>query len=265
MQRPSWATDDVDLSRPSVARVYDYFLGGSHHFEVDRQLAAQLLQLAPDTAEVMRSNRSFLRRVVQFMVGQGIDQFLDIGSGIPTVGNVHEIAQQADPAARVVYVDRDPVAVAHSRHMLTGNPNTAVIGADLVNPGHILGAPEVALLDLSRPVGLLCVAVLHFIPEAADPYSAMDRLRAAIAPGSLLAISHGTPGRPETETVTSIYQQATNQFTFRTPEQILRFFGDFTLVEPGLVAPPLWRPDAPDDVDDHPERSPGVGGVASKA
>jgi hypothetical protein len=264
VDRPSWATEDVDLSRPSVARVYDYFLGGSHHFEVDRQMAEQLLTMAPDTADVMRTNRSFLRRAVRLMVDEGLTQFLDIGSGIPTVGNVHEIAQAADPSARVVYVDRDPVAVAHGRFMLTDNPNAATVGADLADPEAILNAPEtVELLDFSRPLGLLCVAVLHFMSEADDPYTPMDRLRSVLAPGSLLAISHVTPGRQEMGGMQEAYLRA-NPLTARTPEQITRFFGDFEILEPGLVSPALWRPDSPDDVDEHPERVPGVVGVGRK-
>ena len=264
VERPSWATDDVDLSRPSVARVYDYFLGGSHHFEVDRQMAEQLLRMAPDTPDVMRTNRSFLRRVVHFMVDQGINQFLDIGSGIPTVGNVHEIAQAADPLARVVYVDKDPVAVAHGRHVLADNPNAAVIGGDLADPEPILGAAETArLLDLSQPVGLLCVAVLHFLSEADNPYAAMDTLRTAIAPGSFLAISHAMPGRPEIDDMKAAYTRA-SPLSERRPEQIARFFGDFELIAPGLVYPSLWRPTSPDDVDEHPERAPGLVGVGRK-
>jgi hypothetical protein len=247
-----------------VARVYDFFLGGSHHFEVDRQMAARMLEMAPDTAEVMRSNRSFLRRVVRFMAAEGITQYLDIGSGIPTVGNVHEIAQQADPSARIIYVDRDPVAVAHSRFMLADNPNADIVAADLVHPDAILGAPETQrLLDFSRPVGLVCMAVLHFVPDSDDPYTPMARLRDALAPGSFLAISHGVPGRPETDEVRSLYQRASG-ISFRHPDEIRRFFGDFELVEPGLVVPPRWRPESPDTVDSDPDRTPGVGGVARK-
>lgn len=264
MDRPSWATDDVDLTRPSVARVYDYFLGGSHHFEVDRQLAAQLLQTVPDIPQVMRTNRSFLRRAVQFMVDEGITQFLDIGSGIPTVGNVHEIAQATHPGARVVYVDKDPVAVAHGRHVLADNPDAAVIGGDLARPEDILASDEVQqFLDFDRPIGLLCVAVLHFLSDADHPHEAMDTLRDAIAPGSLLAISHGMPGRPETDQVKAAYQRA-SALNERSVGQIGLFFGDFEIVPPGLVYPSLWRPLSPDDVDERPERAPGLVGVGRK-
>ncbi len=264
VERPSWASEDVDLTRPSVARVYDYFLGGSHHFEVDREMAVQLVRAAPDVPAVMRANRSFLRRAVRMMVAEGIDQFLDIGSGIPTVGNVHEIAQQANPAATVVYVDRDPVAVAHSRFMLADNPNAATVAADLADAEAILtDSATQRLIDFGRPVGLLAVAVLHFVSEEEDPYRPMDRLRGATPSGSLLAISHVTPGRPEMDEVASTYRRA-SPFTVRTPEQIAAFFGEFELLEPGLVAPPRWRPDSPDDVDSLADRVPGVVGVGRK-
>src|SRR5215470_9279763 len=187
VDRPAWVTEDIDLDRPSIARVYDFFLGGSHNFAVDRAMAEQLLTLAPDVAEIMRANRAFLRRAVRFMVGEGINQFLDIGSGIPTVGNVHEVAQAADPDARVVYVDIDPVAYAHSRAMLKGNDKVVIVRADLREPDVILGSPEVAqLLDLSRPVGLLIVSVLHFIEDSLEPQPAVARLREAMPSGSFL-------------------------------------------------------------------------------
>ncbi len=266
MERPSWVTEDVDLDRPSVARVYDYFLGGSHNFAVDREMAEQLLRLAPDAAEVMRANRAFLRRAVRFMIDEGITQFLDIGSGIPTVGNVHEIAQKANPAINVVYVDIDAVAVAHSRAMLEGQSNTAIVRADLREPAAILAADEVTrLIDFSRPVGLLIVSVLHFLADDGHPQEATAQLREALPPGSLLAISHSMWGaRPETAEVEKLYQRSTNQVIPRTAEEIAAFFGDFDLVEPGVVFLPVWRPDSPDDVDDHPERFVSLAGVARK-
>jgi hypothetical protein len=245
--------------------LYDYFLGGSHHFAVDRDMARQLLQHAPDAGEVMRANRSFLRRAVRYLLGAGITQFLDIGSGIPTVGNVHEIAQQADPYARVVYVDRDPVAVAHSRAMLDGHPYAGVVRSDLLDVDTILGSPEVdKLIDFSRPVGLLIVSVLHFLLDSDDPFTAVAHLRAAMPPGSYLVISHATPVRPETEEFQAAYQRSVNQGTTRTGPEIARFFGDFALVEPGLVYLPQWRPDDPSDVDDHPERFVSLCGVGRR-
>jgi hypothetical protein len=267
VDRPSWVTDDVDLDRPSIARVYDYFLGGSHNFAVDRAMAEQLLKSAPDVAEVMRANRAFLRRAVRFMIEQGITQFLDIGSGIPTVGNVHEVAQAVNPDTRVVYVDIDPVAVAHSQAMLKGQDNTAILGADLREPDVILSSPEVArLIDLTQPVGLLIVSVLHFIDDRSDPQGAVAKLRAAMPSGSLLGISHaGRNVRPtEEQQFGQVYQQTGNTAIARTTEEITGFFGEFQLVPPGLVFLPEWRPDTPSLVDEHPERFVAYAGVGQK-
>ncbi len=264
MERPPWVSEDVDLDRPSVARVYDYFLGGSHNFAVDREMATQLQTLIPDIADVMRANRAFLRRAVRFMINAGITQFLDIGSGIPTVGNVHEVAEQTHPDARVVYVDIDPVAVAHSRAMLDGNETTAVVRGDLRDAADILASPEVGrLIDFSEPVGLLMVSVLHFVAD--DPYRAVASYRDAVGPGSYLAITHAArESRPETQQVQEIYQQSAAQGTLRSRAEILDFFGDFVLAEPGLVYLPLWRPDSPEDVGEHPERFVAYAGVGQK-
>ena len=268
MDRPPWVTDDIDLDRPSIARVYDYFLGGSHHFAVDRAMAEQLLKLAPDIGEIMQANRAFLRRAVKFMVGAGITQFLDIGSGIPTVGNVHEVAQQANPGARVVYVDIDPVAYAHSRAMLAGNERAAIVQADLRDPEAILGSPEVArLLDLSQPVALLIVSVLHFIDDSLDPQSALARLRDAMPNGSYLAISHAVAeSRPGDviERFGRMYDRTGAVAQARTREAVAAFFGDYVLVEPGLVNLPRWRPDSPSESDARPEWSVSLAGVGQK-
>jgi SAM-dependent methyltransferase len=229
-------------------------------------MAAQLLSIAPDAGEVMQANRAFLRRAVRFMIAQGVDQFLDIGSGIPTVGNVHEIAQKANPNTKVVYVDIDPVAVAHSRAMLEGQPNTAIVRADLREPAAILAAPETrSLIDFSRPVGLLIVSVLHFLADSDHPQDATAQLRAALPPGSFLAISHGArAARPESAQVEELYQRTTSQVLSRTSAEITEFFGDFALVEPGLVYLPAWHPDSPGDVDDRPERFVALAGVGQK-
>jgi SAM-dependent methyltransferase len=266
VERPPWVTEDVDLDRPSVARVYDYFLGGSHNFAVDREMAAQLLKLAPDAADVMRANRAFLRRAVRFMVSEGVTQFLDVGSGIPTVGNVHEIAQKANPATKVAYVDIDPVAVAHSRAMLEGQENTSIVRGDLREPTAILADPEVQrLIDFSRPVGLLIVSVLHFIADEDDPQAAAAQLRDALPSGSYFAISHGAwAGRQQSAQVEELYQRTTSQVIARPADEIAAFFGDFRLVAPGLVFLPAWRPDSPDEVDDHPERFISLAGVGQK-
>ena len=174
---PDWVSSDVDISRPSAARVYDYYLGGSHNFPADREMARQAIAMWPELPRIMQANRAFMRRAVRYLIGQGVSQFLDIGSGIPTVGNVHEVAQAAEPEARVVYVDVDPVAVAHSRAILAGDDRTDVVHADLRDVQGVLKDPRtVRLLDLSRPVGVLMVALLHFVPAAADPAGVLAAL-----------------------------------------------------------------------------------------
>ncbi|MEU1606780.1 SAM-dependent methyltransferase [Micromonospora matsumotoense] len=257
MERPDWAPADVDLSRPSVARAYDYWLGGSHNFEVDREFARQALAAVPDLRLVARANREFLHRAVRFMLDEGIRQFLDIGSGIPTVGNVHEIAQQVDPDSRVVYVDIDPVAVTHSTHILAGQPNAVALLEDLRHPEAILDHPEVRrLLDLDRPVGLLLVSVVHAVPDQDDPYGLIRRLWTALAPGSCVAISHvTTDSRPDEMGEGARLSGRTNTpVTARTRAQVEDFFAGLDLVEPGVVWSPLWRPESSADVGEHPER-----------
>jgi hypothetical protein len=226
--------------------VYDYYLGGSHNFEVDRQMAEEAIRLWPELPRLIRSNRAFLRRAVTFLAGQGIDQFLDIGSGIPTVGNVHEVARRVAPRARVLYVDRDPVAVAHSRAILAGDPNTRVLQADLRRPAEILDHPDLAAtLDLTRPVALLLVAVLHFVPDADGPEEAVHTLRQPLARGSYLVLSHASPSGTAEKAAThqELYQRTPTPMTMRTEEQIERFFEGFELVPPGLVPLARWRPD----------------------
>jgi hypothetical protein len=257
MGQPDWAPEGIDLSRPSVARAYDYTLGGAHNFAVDRDFARQLLAAVPDMRITARANRAFLHRAVRFLVQAGIRNFLDIGSGIPTVGNVHEIAQEAAPDARVVYVDIDPVAVAHSRQILAGNTAATAIQADLRRPDEILEHPEVrALLDLNQPVGLMLVAILHAVPDEDDPFDIVARLRDSLCPGSYLAISHATSDRraDEMDEITRMFKQTTTPTTTRPRAEVLRFFDGFDLVEPGLVWSPQWRPDSPEEVGEHPER-----------
>ncbi|MFN2478538.1 MAG: SAM-dependent methyltransferase [Pseudonocardiaceae bacterium] len=257
MEGSSWASDDVDIERASVARVYDYYLGGSHNFAVDRQLARQALELWPEMPLVMQANRAFLRRSVRYMVSQGITQFLDIGSGIPTEGNVHEVAQIASPEARVLYVDMDPVAVAHSRTILEENQHADIVQADMRDVAAILDDPCARrLIDPTQPLGVLIVSILHFIPDEADATSIVARYREIMAPGSYLAISHATHvGRPElVEPITELYRRTATQLTMRSSPQLEALLAGFDLVPPGVVFLPLWRPDSPADVDDHPER-----------
>ncbi|MEU4675934.1 SAM-dependent methyltransferase [Micromonospora sp. NPDC023737] len=260
---PEAIPTEIDLTRPSAARVYDYFLGGAHNFEIDRRLAEQIAAMTPHLPATMRAGREFLRRAVRVLLDAGIDQFLDIGSGIPTVGNVHEVAQEADPKARVVYVDIDPVAVAHSRELLAGNELTTVLHADLREPERILTEAR-GLLDLGRPVGILLGGVVHFIPDADHPAELLATLRAAAAPGSHLVISHSTFEDQPQEMLDAqrLSARTDTEITLRSRAEITGFFGDWTLLEPGVVHMPLWRPDSPSDPDDRPERFGAFCGVA---
>ena len=260
-QLPEWAPADLDVTRPSVARVYDYFLGGAHNFDVDRQLAEAISRAAPDVVETARANRHFLRRAVRFLTDAGVRQFLDIGSGIPTVGNVHEIAQAAAPDARVVYVDIDPIAVAHSRAILRDNPNATVLCIDLRDPAKIL-AEATVLLDFSQPVAVLLAGVLHFLPDSDEPGEVVRQLRDGLAPGSYLLISHATgDGQPPEVREAQQLTSRAAEITLRTNAEIATYFGPFTLVEPGLVRVGRWRPDPSDEPDPHPERVAGYAGV----
>ncbi|MET9390317.1 SAM-dependent methyltransferase [Streptomyces sp. NPDC006624] len=270
MERPAWAPRSIDISVPSVSRMYDYYLGGSHNFEVDREAARRAMEFMPGLPKIMQANRAFMRRAVRYAAGQGITQFLDIGSGIPTFGNVHEVAQSARPGARVVYVDHDPVAVAHSQAVLEGNPDAAVVAADLRKPREILASSEVErLIDLNQPVALLLVAILHFVEDEDDPYGAVAELGAALAPGSLLVLTHasyeGVPLPQERAGgAVDVYKDIRSPLIMRSREEIARFFEGYDMVEPGLVAMPRWRPDtAPEDED--PYAFSGFAGVGRTA
>jgi SAM-dependent methyltransferase len=273
MERPAWAPRSIDISVPSVSRIYDFYLGGSHNFEVDREAARKAMGFMPGLPKIMQANRAFMRRAVRFAADEGITQFLDIGSGIPTFGNVHEVAQSASPGARVVYVDHDPVAVAHSEAVLAGNADAGVVAADLRKPQEILASPEVQqLIDLKRPVALLLVAILHFVEDQDDPYGAVAELRDALAPGSLLLLTHasyeGIPLPPEQAVGTvDVYKDIRNPLIMRSRDEIARFFEGYDMVEPGLVPMPHWRPETetwnPDDED--PWAFSGFGGVGRTA
>jgi S-adenosyl methyltransferase len=256
----------VAAERPSVARLYDYFLGGHHNFAADREMARRLLEAEPNARYIVAQNRAFLGRAVRFLLAAGIRQFLDLGSGIPTQENVHEIAQRVNPESRVVYVDNDPVAVAHSKQILSGNKRAIIIKEDLRDPEGVLSHPEVTrLLDFREPVGILMVTILHFVPDADDPAGTVGRLTAGLAPGSHLVISHATheaaPGAAAK--VEELYTSTSAAARTRSHEEILRFFAGFDLVEPGLVYLPLWRPDS-SAAADHPERAWFYAGVGRK-
>jgi SAM-dependent methyltransferase len=270
VERPAWAPAELDLDRPNAARMYDYYLGGSHNFEVDREAARRAMEFMPGLPKIMQANRAFMRRAVRFAAGEGITQFLDIGSGIPTFGSVHEAARAAVPGARVVYVDHDPVAVAHSQAVLAGNEDADVIAADLRGPQEILESPRLErLIDLNRPVALLLVDILHFVEDADDPYGAVAELSKALAPGSMLILTHasyeGIPVPAErAEGAVDVYKDIRNPLIMRSREEIARFFEGYDMVEPGLVAMPCWRPETtPEDED--PYAFSGFAGVGRTA
>jgi hypothetical protein len=237
----------IDTSRPNPARVYDALLGGKNNYPADRAAAHHILNAAPQAHQGAHQNRAFLQRAVHYLAAQAsIRQFLDIGTRLPTQGNVHQIAQQVTPHARVAYVDHDPVVHVHANALLANHTTTIGVLADLREPEVILSHPDVRrLLDLTRPVAVLLVAVLHFLRDQDDPAWIVARLRDAMAPGSYLVISHATGDfHPHAGAkVTQVYQQASAPLVLRSRDQIARFFDGFDLVEPGLVEPVAWRPD----------------------
>jgi hypothetical protein len=251
-------SDRVNTAVPNPARIYDYLLDGKDNYPADREVAEQVVAIAPMARQAVRDNRAFLRRAVRFLAGEaGVRQFIDLGSGLPTQGNVHEIAQAVAPDARVVYVDNDAMVVTHSRALLAGDGSLAV-QADLRDPDAVLAHPEAReLIDLDRPVALLLLAILHFIPDEQDPAGIVARYRDALPPGSWLALSHGTrdiPVRPDLSPeemaemgakVERLYQQTTASIVTRSRAQVERFFDGFELVEPGLVEIQRWRPEDP--------------------
>lgn len=242
----SWIPHEVDVERPNPARMYDYYLGGAHNFAADRELAEQALAVRPALARSARLNRRFLNRIVRYSSELGINQFLDLGSGIPTAGNVHHIAQQRNPAARIAYVDNESVAVAHSAELLAGNDYATITKADLRDAETVLSAPGIAgLLDFDQPIALLTVAVMHFIPDSEAPWDTFRRYRRALAPGSLMALSHcSTEGLPaEWTQVVELYKSSTTPVYPRTKAELERFFAGLELVEPGIVDAVDWHPD----------------------
>jgi SAM-dependent methyltransferase len=264
---PGWVPPGIDTAKANVARVYDYWLGGDHNFQADRDLARTIIALDPHIRTTMRANRAFLGRVVRFLAGQvGIRQFLDIGSGIPTENAVHQVAQETAPGSRVVYVDNDEVAVAHSRLLLEGNPDATVIHGDLREPAKILADPGTQLLlDFTQPVAVFLSAVMHFIPDSDQPADIIATLRDALAPGSYLVICHAC--RDEQPSLATSFETVYNnrvsaRLNMRSRDEITRLCDGFTLLEPGLVWIPQWRPDAPEDVPEDPSKYWALVGVA---
>ena len=245
------ASGGIDTTRPNVARIYDYLLGGKDNFAVDREAAKQLIVASPDMAGIVRDNRSFISRAVRFLAEEaGIRQFIDLGGGLPTQTNVHEMAQRVAPDARVVYIDNDPVVWSHGQALLAHGDQVAMVHADLREPAAVLQSPELlGLLDLAQPVAVVCASVLHFVSDEEDPHRIIAEYRDHMAPGSYLAISHGTTGTAENDpndvagSVTSVYRQASAQLHLRSLPGIQRLFEGFNLVDPGVVWINEWRPD----------------------
>jgi hypothetical protein len=243
---PSYVPPDVDTSKPSVARVYDAILGGKANFAADREVAAEAVNAMGDGGSGARLNRAALGRAVRFMAGQGVAQFLDLGSGLPTVQNTHEIAQAADPAAQVVYVDNDPSAYLHARALLADDASTTVVLADIREPDTLLAMPGVTrFIDFSRPVGLILNAVIHHVLDEEDPYGIVERYKEVLAPGSYMQLTHFSDSSPQAMANEQVLRQSLGRGQTRSREQIARFFDGLDLVEPGLVYLPQWRPDDP--------------------
>lgn len=245
------AARQPDLTRPNAARIYDYVLGGNHNFAADRELADRMLEQLPFTRAVFAANRAFLARAVRYCVGVGHDQFLDLGAGIPSAGNVHEVARRLDPRARVAYVDNEPVAVEHGRSILAGQEGLSVTDADLRDPDAVLGAPTVTgVLDLDRPLVVLMVAVLHFVPHSDDVPGIVARYRDALAPGSTLVISHGSADQDDPAdghwgvAASEHYRNSANPIYLRDRATLRRIADGFELVDPGMVDIVRWRPDS---------------------
>ncbi len=250
----------------TAARIYDYMLGGTHNFPADQEAARQLMAQFPVVPLAVRANRAVLRRMVSYLAGIGVRQFLDIGSGMPTQSNVHEVAHHVAPGSRVVYVDIDPVAVAESLDILEGHEHSTAVMGDLLTPQAILDHPEVRkVLDLSQPVALLLMGILHFVPDDTRAHAAVAHLVDALPSGSYLAVSHLAAETMEVtrtredsyQIVEDIYRQRTaTPLGARSWEQTSQFFAQCTLVEPGLVWMTEWRPalDDPQDFADDPRR-----------
>jgi trans-aconitate methyltransferase len=256
---------DFDISVPHIARIYDYWLGGKDNFAADREAAERAMAATPTIVPGVQANRRFLGRAVRHMAEAGIRQFLDIGTGIPTANNTHEVAQSVAPDARVVYVDNDPIVLSHARALLTSaSAPTSYIDADARDTAKIL-AEASRLLDLSQPTAVMMIAVLHCIPDADDPYRLVGDLLAAVPPGSFLAITH--PARDQVDVAAkaeeSLSRSMGQKVTFRTHEQVSRFFAGLDLVDPGVVPIQDWRADSPLDLSSAPTAM--WGGVGRKS
>jgi hypothetical protein len=249
----------VDPSTPSPARLYDYYLGGHNNFQVDRDAAEQMRTLMPELSDAAWANRGFHQRAARWIAERGVRQFIDIGSGLPTTGNTHEVVQAADPGIRVVYVDNDPMVAAHTRELLTDNGSTTFILADLREPDSVLGNAELREhLDFEAPIGLLMTSVVHFVADGSDPWGLMARYLAALAPGSYLALSHATMDKLPPRMVEAgleMYARAAEMLYPRSRAEVERFFDGLELVPPyqgaeaAVAYVGLWGAEDPEAAD----------------
>jgi SAM-dependent methyltransferase len=261
-----WHGRRVDLRTPNVARVYDYYLGGGSNFGVDRDFAWRAMSIMPDLPRIAANNRRFIHRAVRHGVSQGIRQFLDIGCGIPGVGMVHEIAQRAAPDCRVVYVDIEPIAVAAGRERVAGDPHTVMLSADARQPEAIFAHPDAqALLDVDEPICVIVTLLWHFFPDEVDPRGILRRYRRHLAPGSQLVFSHNTAeGREgDMRQFQALYEESSDPLVLRSRAELAELLADFTVLEPGIVYPSLWRPEQHDDDVEDPTLSGILAAVAT--
>jgi hypothetical protein len=252
---PDFASSEIDTTKPHPARLYNFYLGGQDNYAVDRAAAAEMLRAVPESRDIARANRAFLQRAVRFLAGEaGIEQFIDIGTGIPAAGSVHEVARRLNPDARVAYADNDPVVHVHASTLLADQPNAGIVLADLRDPGLILSHPKVReLIDFGKPVGLLLLAVLHFVTDEEEPGRIVAALREALCPGSYLVLSHATADfhdQSVADAATAVYRKASAPLVLRDHAQVSAFFEGCEVIDPGVVQVPLWRPD---DQPPHPQ------------
>ncbi|MFI9274471.1 SAM-dependent methyltransferase [Kitasatospora sp. NPDC052896] len=239
---------NLELHRAHSARMYDYYLGGTTNFAADREAVGKVMAVFPWAEIAARANRAFMHRSTRLLAGAGLRQFLDIGTGIPTSPNLHEVAQQTRPDARVVYVDNDPIVLAHAKALLhsTEQGRTAYVQADVTDPAVILASPELrATIDLAEPVALSLNALLHFVPDDLGAHRIVERLKGALAPGSVLVMSHGSPdfAPEEAARISQVYANAGTRIQMRTKEEFARFFTGWELLEPGVAPTHRWRSD----------------------
>jgi hypothetical protein len=243
------APPGVDVTKPSIARAYDVVLGGKDNFAVDRAVVGEMLKIVPQLPEVAAYNRQILIRGVRYLTEEvGIRQFLDLGSGLPTRENTHQVAQRCAPDARVVYVDNDPIVLAHGRALLAENEHTAVVTADLRDPEAVIADPVVnRLIDFSQPVGVMLVGILHHLHDDEDPEGVAKAYMDAVPSGSHLFMTAFCASFPQAAELEETYLRVLGTGRFRTREELQRFFGDLEMLDPGLVYLPEWRPEAPID------------------